>query len=80
MGVWSPGDRLTHRFNADLGPGVVRDVDDRTIEVYFPESDETLRLSATSDAIAPLVFQPGSRARCLTTGEDVIVEGDEEDG
>ena len=58
--AWKPGDRLTHRFNPDLGPGLVETVEDRTVVVHFPEADAVLRLAADSDAIAPLRFVAGA--------------------
>lgn len=70
---WKIGDRLSHRHNPDLGPGWVLDIDGRTLVVRFPESDEDLRISAGSDAIEPLVVEPGSRARLLTDGSPVTV-------
>ena len=71
--IWEPGDRLTHRFNTDLGPGLVQRVDDRTVVVHFPEADTVLRLAADSDAIAPLRLVAGARAMLLSSGEQVVV-------
>ena len=59
---WRPGDRLTHRFNTDLGPGQVRVVEGRTLVVDFPETATSLRIAASSDAIRPLEFPVGSQA------------------
>jgi len=73
--MWKPGDRLTHRFNSDLGPGIVVAVEGRVVEVEFPASGEKLRLAAASDALVRLEFPPGSRARRISTGESVFVEG-----
>jgi ATP-dependent helicase HepA len=73
--AWKPGDRLTHRFNPDLGPGVVSGVEDRTVIVEFPTTGATLRLAATSDAITPLELRPGSPARLLSSGDHVTFEG-----
>ncbi|MDP6582201.1 MAG: helicase-related protein, partial [Vicinamibacterales bacterium] len=72
--AWNPGDRLTHRFNPDLGPGLVETVEDRTVVVHFPEADTVLRLAADSDAIAPLQFVAGARAVVLSSGEQVVVQ------
>ena len=74
MSKWQPGDRLIHRFNPELGPGVVRSIDGRTVEVEFPRAGSTLRLAAASDALGPLVLRAGVRARLLSTGETSIVE------
>jgi ATP-dependent helicase HepA len=78
--MWEPGDRLTHRFNPDLGPGKVLAIEGRQLLVYFPESDEALRLAANSEALVPLVLPPGSRAILEESGEPVTVEGQLEDG
>ena len=71
--LWNPGDRLIHRFNADLGPGIVVSANGRVIEVAFPLTGTTLRLAANSDALAPLELGPGSRARIIATGEAVLI-------
>jgi ATP-dependent helicase HepA len=75
LSAWKPGDRLIHRFNPELGPGLVRSVEGRTVEVEFPKARTTLRLAAGSDALEPLVFRVGSRAHLLASGETVLVEG-----
>ena len=77
---WKPGDRLRHRFNPDLGPGLVTAVEGRTVVVTFPDSGATLRLAADSDAIDPLELRAGTRARLGSTGEEVMVEAPAERG
>ncbi len=69
---WKPGDRLRHRFNPELGPGQVRAVEGRTLVVHFPETGDSLRIAAGSDAIRRLVFEAGTPAEL--DGETVIVE------
>ncbi len=71
---WEPGDRLTHRFNSDLGPGLIESIDGRTLVVAFPEADTVLRLAASSDALVPLMFAAGAPARVIATGEQVQVD------
>lgn len=71
--MWKPGDRLTHRFNPDLGPGEVRQVRGRTVQVHFREADQTLAFAVNADALVPLALGPGSRVRLEATGETVIV-------
>ncbi|HXV77376.1 MAG TPA: SNF2-related protein, partial [Candidatus Polarisedimenticolaceae bacterium] len=71
---WSPGDRLVHRFNPELGPGVVRETDGRTVVVEFPETGTTLRLACDSDALGRLSIRPGIRARLEPSGETVVIE------
>ena len=70
---WKTGDRLTHRDNPDLGTGLVRALDGRTVIVEFPASGEVLRLAADSTAIRPLAFRAGDRASLDPAGEGVIV-------
>src|SRR5262245_36472080 len=77
---WEPGDRLRHRYNPELGPGIVRRLSGRTIEVEFPESGETLQLAASSDAIERLAFAPGSSALLRGSGETVEVAGPGDEG
>ncbi len=70
---WKPGDRLTHRFNPELGPGRIRDVDERTVLAVFPLAGTELRLAADSDALEPLEFPVGSHAVLHGSGETVTV-------
>jgi ATP-dependent helicase HepA len=49
--AWTVGDRLTHRFNSELGPGRVTAIEGRALVVHFPTSGTTLRLAAHSDAL-----------------------------
>jgi ATP-dependent helicase HepA len=72
--MWKPGNRLTHRFNPELGPGEVREVRGRQILVYFREADQTLGFAINADALVPLALGPGSRVRLESTGETVVVE------
>jgi len=71
---WKPGDRLRHRFNPDLGPGVVETVERRTLVVLFPEAGGSLRIAHDSDAVLALEFPVGSQATLRASGETVIVE------
>lgn len=71
---WSPGQRLVHRYNEDLGPGIVLEVSERSVVVHFPGADETLRLSKDSDALEALVYEPGARALLGESEEKVVVE------
>jgi len=72
--MWKAGDRLTHRFNPDLGPGEVRQVRGRQVLVHFRDSDQTLGFALETDALVPLTLGPGSRVRLESTGETVVVE------
>ncbi|HEX3130466.1 MAG TPA: SNF2-related protein [Thermoanaerobaculia bacterium] len=71
--MWKPGDRLTHRFNPELGPGQVVEISGRNVVVRFPDSDQTLSLATGSDALVPLVLVPGAKARLEGTNETVVV-------
>jgi ATP-dependent helicase HepA len=71
--MWKPGDRLSHRHNRELGPGLVLSVAARRLTVLFPQQGETLQFSADSDALLPLVLKAGSRARVEGSGEEVVV-------
>src|SRR5262245_38898930 len=72
--MWKPGDRLSHRFNPDLGPGEVRQVRGRQVLVHFRAADQTLGFALDADALVPLVLAPGTRVRLESTGETVVVE------
>ncbi len=69
-----PGNRVAHRFNPELGPGVVAEVRGKNAVVDFPDRGERLHFALDSDALEPLVLAPGARARLAATGETVVVE------
>jgi len=71
--VWRPGSKLTHPFNPELGVGVVRRVEGRFLEVWFPAADRELTLAAEGGLLEPLRLAPGSRARLEEAGEEVVV-------
>ena len=77
--MWKPGDRLSHRYNPDLGPGLVVAQTGRRLLVHFPESDESLRFAADSDALKPLALSPGSRALYEPEEEVVLIDAKLED-
>ena len=77
---WKPGDRLTHRHNAGLGPGIVRAIEGRTLVVEFPRSGTTLRLAANASAIERLDLRPGLRVRLAATNEEARVAEALDDG
>jgi len=72
--MWKPGDRVTHRFHAELGPGRITAVQGRSLRVEFPDANQTLSFAAGTDALLPLSVQPGGKARLEGTNEIVVVE------
>lgn len=76
--MWKPGDRVTHRFHAELGPGRITEIRGRSLLVQFPDSGQSLSFAAGTDALLPLSVAPGGRARLEGSGEIVVVESCEE--
>jgi ATP-dependent helicase HepA len=76
--MWKPGDRVSHRFHAELGPGRIVAVQGRSLRVEFPDANQTLSFAAGTDALVPLSVQPGGKARLEGTNEIVVVESCEE--
>jgi ATP-dependent helicase HepA len=72
--MWQSGDRVTHRFHAELGPGRIVEVHGRTLRVEFPDAGQTLTFATGTDALATLTVVPGERARLEPSGEIVVVE------
>ena len=66
--MWTPGDRLLHRFNRKLGPGVVKSVEGRRLTVEFPEARQTLVLATGDHALVPLAIEAGKKARLVPGG------------
>jgi len=67
--TWKTGDRVSHRFNPDLGAGRIVAVEGRMLEVEFPGAETRLRLMADSDALAPVDLRPGQLVRAEPGGE-----------
>ncbi len=78
--MWRPGAKLLHPFNPELGIGVVRAVEGRFLEVYFPTVDRELRMAAEGGGLSPLVMPAGARARIESSGEEVRIEAPEGTG
>jgi ATP-dependent helicase HepA len=76
--MWTPGDRVSHRFHAELGPGRIVEVQGRRLRVEFPDAGQTLSFAAGTDALAPLTVTPGGPARLEPSGEIVVVESCED--
>ncbi len=70
--MWKRGDRLTHRYNPELGPGEVLEVRGRNLIVSFPYAEQTLGFAVNTDALVAFTLAPGSRAR-LAPGQEVVV-------
>lgn len=76
--MWKPGDRVSHRFHAELGPGRIAEVQGRRLRVEFPDAGQVLSFNGQTDALVPLFITPGGKARLAGTGEIVVVESCEE--
>jgi hypothetical protein len=76
--MWQPGDRVTHRFHAELGLGRIVEIHGRTLRVEFPDARQTLSFATGTDALVPLTVTPGGRARLEPSGEIVVVESCED--
>lgn len=69
---WSLGDRVVHRFNPELGPGVVRVIEKRTLVVEFAQG-AALRLAQNTDALVPLTLPVGARVKLQPSDETVTI-------
>ena len=78
--MWKPGDRLTHRHNPELGLGEVVAIEGRAVIVKFLNSDATLRLAVTSDALQPIDLAPGRRVRVGSNGPEAVVDAHLQNG
>ncbi len=67
-------DKLFHRFNPDLGPGRVEQVEGRRIVVYFPAADTRLTLAADDSALRPMPVRAGQKARLEGEEGEVVVD------
>ncbi len=74
---WSVGDRLLSPYDPELGIGEVRAIDGRFLEVFFPDTDRTLTLTAAS-GLERVTLEPGRAARLIASGEQVHVAALEE--
>ncbi len=53
MTTWKIDDRVTHRFNAELGVGRVAALEGRNVVVEFAGKNTVLRFGASTDALLP---------------------------
>ncbi|HEV8267890.1 MAG TPA: hypothetical protein VGR00_06645, partial [Thermoanaerobaculia bacterium] len=67
------GHKLLHRFNPDLGPGLVLKTDGRRMVVLFPKTGARLTMAANDTALKHLELSPGTNAQLDSTGEKVVV-------
>jgi ATP-dependent helicase HepA len=51
--MWKIDDRVTHRYNTDLGVGRVAALEGRNVVVEFVETKTVLRFGAATDALVP---------------------------
>jgi ATP-dependent helicase HepA len=77
---WKTGDYLTHRFNPELGVGLVTGLEARSVLVEFPRSGTTLRLATGTDALLPVDLSPGRPVRIIDTREETTVAARLPDG
>ncbi len=66
-------DKLFHKFNPDLGPGLVEKVEGRRIVVFFPAAGTRLTLAADDTALRPLPLGAGQKARLEGEEGEVLV-------
>ncbi|MBW2279418.1 MAG: DEAD/DEAH box helicase family protein [Deltaproteobacteria bacterium] len=70
---WRIGSKLTHPYDPDLGVGVVRAIEGRYLDVFFPAADRELIIAAEG-GLSRLVLQPGESAELLDSGDEVEIE------
>ncbi len=68
---WRVGSKLSHP-DSELGIGVVRAIEGRFLEVWFPTADRELKLAAES-GLSRVVLQPGERATLIESGDEVTI-------
>jgi len=56
----SPGDKVLHSHNRELGPGEVQSVTGNRVTVHFPKTGDTLLFAAAGHPFIPLQMQPGA--------------------
>lgn len=67
-------DKLFHKFNPDLGPGRVEQIDGRRIVVWFPAAETRLTLAADDNALRAMPLLAGQKARLEGEEEPVVVD------
>jgi hypothetical protein len=72
--VFREHDKLFHKFNPDLGPGRVEQVDGRRIVVWFPAADTRLTLAADDNALRAMPLRAGQKARLEGEEEPVVLD------
>jgi len=73
------GTKVLHKYNRDLGPGRVEEVEARRLVVWFPRTEERLTFGAGDPGLKPLELSAGRDARVEGTGELVTLAARERD-
>ena len=69
---WRVGSKLVHPYDTELGVGVVRSIEGRYLEVYFPAIDRELTMAAEA-GLRRLVLQRGQSAILIDSGRRKIL-------
>ena len=72
--VWQAGQKVLRPFSPESGIGVVVGVDDRFLDVFFPDTMERLQLSPEPESVRAIVLGVGMLVRAGTQGVEQIVE------
>ncbi len=69
--MWSPGLKVVRPYSPESGVGVVVGVEDRFLDVFFPDTMERLRLSPEPESVRVVVLEVGAIVR---TPDEAISE------
>lgn len=67
--MWQPGTKLIREVSPELGVGIITAVDGRFIDVFFPATAATMRLSTDHGGLAPVELFPGDDVQIQGEGE-----------
>lgn len=72
--MWRVGQKLIRETSPELGIGIVKNIEGRFIDVFFPDSDTELRLTPEAGGIKAVEIKQGDEVR-LPSGEITSVRG-----
>lgn len=67
--MWQLGTKLIREVSPELGVGIITGLDGRFIDVLFPHSNTTLRLSTDHGGLAPVQLIPGDEVQLQGQGD-----------
>ena len=72
--MWQAGQKVVRPYSPESGVGVIVAVEERFLDVFFPDTMERLKLSPEPESVRPIALQVGMLVRTPTNQVEQILE------